>query len=229
MLEFHNVEVSGLETSIIACRYAMMTEMPDLSNEETRRDLFEKGLERAKKLVLANDNDEGIHCHANFRTGIRVEFDMKYTQYITKQIQRYHWFDYVSSSSMMHKITKMDFSKCCTKYVSKNAIDEVTKWKDLYNHIVENKIESYTFDNGVNTFTTDNFADTKYVAMMLIISNCPMGAELFVHVNTNYEQLCTMYHQRVHHKLREDWGAFCDMVKSLPYAEDLILARKEKK
>lgn len=203
MLEFHNVEVYGLEQAVSSCRYAMMTEMPDYSSDATKSELFRKGLERAKKLVAANNNTDGVHCHANFRTGISVHFDMKYSQYITKQLQRYHWLQYVSSSSMMHKITKMDFSKCCNKYV----LDEV---KYMMRNLVADYNEAPTYE--------------KY---MTIISNCPMGAELFVHVNTNYEQLHTMYCQRKHHKLQEDYKAFTDMVEALPYAKELIIGEEQ--
>lgn len=207
-----------LKESVIACRNAMRTEKPEYTDEE-----FEKSLERAKKLVKANDNKEGVHCHANFRTGIRVSFDLVYTQYITKQLQRYHWFDYVSSSSMMHRITKMDFSKCCNRYVTQNMIDEVNHHVSVYNRIVEEKTERHEFALRGETILATNHADCKYYAFMMVISNCPMGAELFVRVSTNYEQLATIYRQRQHHKLREDWGAFCEFVESLPYAEELIV------
>ena len=32
-----------------------------------------------------------------------------------------------------------------------------------------------------------------------------------------------MYKQRKNHKLKEDYGNFCAMVESLPYAKELIL------
>lgn len=41
-------------------------------------------------------------------------------------------------------------------------------------------------------------------------------------VTMNYENLRSMYHQRENHKLTE-WHAFCDWVKSLPYAQELII------
>ena len=41
-------------------------------------------------------------------------------------------------------------------------------------------------------------------------------------VTLNYEVLRTMYSQRKHHRLVE-WHKFCDWVKTLPYAEELIL------
>lgn len=220
MLEFSNVKVYDLRESIISCRNAMRLEAPDYNSEEE----FNKGLDRAKKLVNASKNDNNVKCHDNFLTGIRVSFDMKYTQYISKQFQRYHWFDYVSSSSLMHRITKMDFSKCCNKYVSQTSIDEVTKWVNIYNNIVNNHIEEYVFDTGKEKFHTYAYKDTIYTAFMLVISNCPMGTELFVRVSTNYKQLQTIYYQRKHHKLHEDYNAFIDMVKSLPYAKELILS-----
>lgn len=220
MLEFSNVKVYDLRESIISCRNAMRLEAPDYNSEEE----FNKGLDRAKKLVNASKNDNNVKCHDNFLTGIRVSFDMKYTQYISKQFQRYHWFDYVSSSSLMHRITKMDFSKCCNKYVSQASIDEVTKWINVYNNIVNNHIEEYIFDTGKEKFHTYAYKDTIYTAFMLVISNCPMGTELFVRVSTNYKQLQTIYYQRKHHKLHEDYNAFIDMVKSLPYAKELILS-----
>lgn len=220
MLEFSNVKVYDLRESIISCRNAMRLEAPDYNSEEE----FNKGLDRAKKLVNASKNDNNVKCHDNFLTGIRVSFDMKYTQYISKQFQRYHWFDYVSSSSLMHRITKMDFSKCCNKYVSQASIDEVTKWVNVYNNILDNHIEEYVFDTGKEKFHTYAYKVTIYTAFMLVISNCPMGTELFVRVSTNYKQLQTIYYQRKHHKLHEDYNAFIDMVKSLPYAKELILS-----
>lgn len=85
MLEIRNTHVYDLKESIIACRNAMRLEMPEYTDEE-----FKKGLERAKKLVQASKNGKMVRCHDNFMTGIRVSFDMKYTQYISKQFQRYH-------------------------------------------------------------------------------------------------------------------------------------------
>jgi hypothetical protein len=57
---------------------------------------------------------------------------------------------------------------------------------------------------------------------MEMVSNCPLGLELFMRISTNYKQLQTIYHQRKHHKLKEDWGAFCEFVENLPYAKEFI-------
>lgn len=193
MLHIENWKVYDLKESVISCRNAMRTELPEYTDKE-----FEKSLERAKKLVKLNLSGN-VRCHANFRKGIRVSFDLKYTQYITKQLQRYHWFDYVSSTSMMHRITKMDFSKCCNKYVLPQTIK-------LMQQLIAEYQES-----------------PSYEGFMCLISNCPMGTELYVRVSTNYEQLSTIYFQRKHHKLKEDYGTLISFIESLPYAKELII------
>lgn len=193
MLEITNCKIYDLKESVISCRNAMRMELPEYTEEE-----FEKSLERAKKLVKANMSGN-VRCHANFRKGIRVSFDLKYSQYITKQLQRYHFFDYVSSTSMMHRITKMDFSKCCNKYVLPQTIQLMQKLIAEYQE------------------------RPSYEGFMRVISNCPMGTELYVRVSTNYEQLATIYWQRKNHKLKEDYGALIAFIESLPYAKELII------
>jgi len=220
MLEISHIKVYDLKESVIACRNAMRLDPPEYTDEE-----FEKSLERAKKLVVASKNSENVKCHDNFLTGIRVSFDLKYTQYITKQFQRYHWFDYVSSNSMMHRLVKMDADKICNKYVSKKCIDTLNADIERYNSIAEwEDFNGATFVLRDGTrLTTQNKGEALYWAYMKCISDCPMGAELFVRVSTNYKQLQTMYWQRKNHKLKEDWGEFCKFVESLPYAKELIL------
>ena len=61
---------------------------------------------------------------------------------------------------------------------------------------------------------------------MRLLSNYPLGIELFMRISTNYKQLQTIYFQRRHHKLQEDWGAFCEMIESLPFAHQLIIGDK---
>lgn len=224
MLEVHNVKVYDLKESVIACRNAMRLEMPEYTDEE-----FEKSLVRAKKLVSASAQSPNVKCHDNFLTGIRVSFDIKYSQYITKQLQRYHWFDYVSSSSMMHRLVKMDADKICNKYVSKACVEQLNKDIEEYNEIAA--MDAYPGEGNPLAFelrdgsviVAETKGDALYYAYMKCISDCPMGAELFVRVSTNYKQLQTMYWQRKNHKLKEDWGAFIKFVESLPYAKELII------
>ena len=41
-------------------------------------------------------------------------------------------------------------------------------------------------------------------------------------VTFNYEVLRNIYHSRKNHKLQE-WHTFCDFIRELPYAKELIL------
>lgn len=195
MLQVKNAKVYDLEESVIACRNAMRTELPEYTEEE-----FQKSLERAKILALTRAGSG----HQNFLSGIRVSFDLIYPNYISPELQRYHWVDIVTSSSKMHTIMKMNFRKCCNKYVTAESIEQMEYLVDCYNGV------------------PDDEPDLKYQCFMKVVSNCPSGIELFMRVSTNYLQLKTIYHQRKNHKLKEDWGEFCRFVEGLPYAKEFI-------
>ena len=210
MLEIKNTKVYDLRESVIACRNAMRLELSDYSDED-----FEKSFERAKKLVQASKNGV-VKCHDNFLTGIRVSFDLKYPQYISPEIQRYHFFDIVTSMSKMHRLTKMDFSKCCNKYVTQASIDQMTQLVADYNMIAN---EVKPLDENAKKL----YATMLYEAWMKVVSNCPAGLEMWERCSTNYKQLQTIYFQRKGHKLKEDWGEFLTWIESLPYAHELII------
>lgn len=200
MLEISNVKVYDLRESIIASGNAMRIEPVPYSDEE-----FEKGLKRMKRLVHSSLSTD-VHCHDNALTGIRVSFDIKYPQYWSLEFQRYHFVDIVTSSSKMHRLCKMNIANACNKYVSNETIEQMEKLVDRYNYAVEKGAEEGVI----------------YENFMKMISNCPMGLELFMRVSTNYKQLQTIYNQRKNHRLKEDWGAFCKMIEELPYFEELI-------
>lgn len=190
-MKISNVKVYDLKESVIACRNAVRLELPEYTEEE-----FQHSLNRAVKLCQVARGE--VKCHANFRTGIRVSFDIVYPNYMSPEMQRYHWFDIVTSSSKMHRIMQMDFDKCCNQWVTAKTISQMKRL-----------IKQYNDDR-----TEENF--------MTVLSNCPLGIQLFMRVSTNYEQLHTIYLQRKHHKLPE-WREFCKWIKTLPYAEELLI------
>lgn len=219
MIEISNVKVYDLKESVIASGNAMRIEPVEYTEEE-----FEKGINRMKRLVHSSQSTD-VHCHDNALTGIRVSFDIKYPQYWSMEFQRYHFADIVTSSSKMHRLCKMDISKACNKYVSKEVIDNLRKIVNTYNTVVgDASIKSYTFFNNETQKleTIEGNDNIAYTLFMQMISNCPMGLELFMRVSTNYKQLQTIYYQRKNHKLKEDWGQFCKMIEELPYFNELI-------
>jgi len=124
MLKIKNVNVYGLEESVIASGYPMKANI-----EDTLLLVEEKDKRRAIKLgnVLIGSG------HDNFLKGIIVQFDVTYPQYWTPQFQRYHFADIVSSQSKMHRLTKMDIKNSCNKYVLPENIDLLNKLIETYN------------------------------------------------------------------------------------------------
>ena len=193
MPHISNWKVYDLKESVIACRNAMRTEMPQYTEKE-----FLESLPRAIKLAKCG----GGSGHSNFRKGIRVSFDIKYPNYISPEMQRYGFLDIVCSSSKIHRLVKMDMDACFNEYVCVGAKEMMKELIAQYNE------------------------NPCYNAFMRVLSNCPQGIELFMRCSTNYEQLATIYRQRINHKLHE-WHIFCDWIASLPYAHELILCDHE--
>lgn len=190
MVEITNVKVYELKESIIACRNAMRTELPDYYDY----DEFKNSLSRAVSLAKSPSNSG----HPNFLTGIRVAFDIKYPNYFSPELQRYHFIDIVTSSSKMHKLSGIVAKGSFNKYVLPETITMVQGLADKFNE------------------------DPSYENRITLLSNCPQGIELFMRCNTNYMQLRNLYHQRKNHRLTEDWGEFCNMIRELPYFEEFI-------
>lgn len=220
MLRVKNVKVYDLEESVISCRNAMRLELPEYTEQE-----FKDSLERAKKLAQTKTGSG----HQTFLSGIRVSFDLIYPNYVSPELQRYHWVDIVTSASKMHRLMEMDLDMVCNKYVPKVFIDEMRKLIDRYRRIKaadDDKFQGAVFwlrDGEVIKAETKD--DALYYSFMECISACPQGIELFMRISTNYLQLKNIYHQRKNHKLREDWvEGFCvDFIEKLPYFTDFIL------
>lgn len=190
MLQIENWKVYDLKESVIACRNAMRITPAQITDEE-----FNASMPRA--IILANSPSGS--GHQTFLSGIRVSFDIKYPNYISPELQRYHWIDIVSSSSKMHRLSSMDMDTCFNKYVTDESKEQMKRLVKKFN-------------------------DTKsYEDFMVMLSNCPQGIELFMRVSTNYLQLRTLYMQRKTHKLKEDYGAVCEFIEKLPYANEFII------
>lgn len=190
MLQIDNWKVYDLKESVIACRNAMRITPAQITDEE-----FNASMPRA--IMLANSPSGS--GHQTFLSGIRVSFDIKYPNYISPELQRYHWIDIVSSSSKMHRLSSMDMNACFNKYVTDESKEQMKRLVKKFN-------------------------ETKsYEDFMVMLSNCPQGIELFMRVSTNYLQLRTLYRQRKNHKLKEDWGAVFEFIEKLPYANEFII------
>lgn len=185
-----NTKVYGLDESIIRSKYPKAVDISELNTDIT------PGI-----LALAqSDMGEG---HDNFLNGIIVQFDLTYSIKAWVEAQRYHFLDFVSSQSTMHKIALFDIDKQCCKYVTEATIAEVNRLKDIYN---------------ANP-TPENYLTLLY--------NVPTGFRYTAGMTTNYRQLKTIRNQRPGHRIPE-WPLFCKWIDSLPHSE-LITGKTPKK
>lgn len=230
MTEIKDVKVYDLEECIIASGYAMRTEPYNYLEESVDGNL-DHHIERCKKLVKASKNSD-IHCHDNFLTGIRVSFDIKYPQYLSPEMQRYHFYDIVTSMSKMHRLSKMTLRKATNKYTSPESILEAQKQIDKYNELLaDSSITKYSYWDTSTKYNkkivVEGREEALYTAFMVMLSSIPLGLELWMRVSTNYKQLQTIYYQRRHHRLKDDWNAIIKMIETLPYFKEFILGESK--
>lgn len=180
-----NVKVYGLEDSIKASKYPMSVDIEKCTDEITPR-------------VKSLGSSEIGTGHDQFLIGIIVQFDLSFTIKAWVEAERYHFFDFVSSQSTMHRIGKFSLTLQCNDYVDSTLIN-----------IVQSKKLAYEANP-----TPENYLKLLY--------NIPVGFQLTARMTTNYRQLKTIYHQRKNHRLPE-WREFCEWIETLPRFKELIL------
>lgn len=203
-----NVDIYDLEKSILASGYPMRTIIPD-------RDITEKDLARCKNLVNATKTGNG--AHAQFMTGIRVNFDLTFSNKAWVEAERYRFLEFVSSQSTMHRITKFDLDNQYNKYVDPRIIEIMKSKVQEYNKVMELR-DSYDKDDQRREDLTEWLKD----AYLEILYSNPAGFMLTARMTTNYRCLRNIYMQRKDHRLPE-WRAFCKWIETLPYAQELLI------
>ena len=200
VIKVDNVRIYGIEESIIASGYPMQTETFNM-NEINLKD---KDLKRAMHL----GNAVAGSGHDCFTKGITVQFDLQVPEYIWRQLDRYHFIDYVSSQSKMHRILKIDIDKACNKYVTETSINLLNYLIEEYNKINNDTDFKVKLRNG-------EVVTNKEDVFNMIIANTPSGIMLTARMTTNYLQLKSIVGQRNNHKMQE-WRLLCDYFKTLP-------------
>ena len=186
-----NTEVYGLSKTCIASGNPMRTEMADNTKEPTEKDI--------KRLINLSNTKIG-EGHDNALNGIIVQFDLYAPLYMWKQLQRYHFLDFISSCSTMHCLSKFNVAEHCTKDVDKEILNRYQYLLDEYNNSVEKSKEQWR----------------------TLVASLPSGFILGATMTTNYRQLKTIYFQRKNHKLSE-WHEFCSWCETLPMFKELVL------
>ena len=184
-----NVNVYGLENAIKCSKYPMSVDVLTLNTDITNT---------VKRLGNAQKGSG----HDNFLKGIIVQFDLTMTPKMSVELERYHFIDFISSQSTMHRITKFDLDKAYIEYVDKRIID-----------IMKDKVAQY--NNEIDK-------EKKEKLYLEILYSNPCGFKLTAGMTTNYQQLKTIYYQRKNHRLPE-WRTFCEWIETLPYFKEICL------
>lgn len=184
----NNVRVYGLEESIKASKYPMSTDINLLNSKITN----------TVKTLGSSKKGEG---HDQFLTGIVVQFDLTFSLKAWTEAQRYHFLDFVSSQSTMHKITKFRIINQCNSYVTQKALENLWELITQYN------------------------ADPTPERYLSVLYNIPVGFQLTARMTTNYRQLKTIYYQRRNHRLPE-WRSFCEWIEALPHFKEIVLGEE---
>ena len=209
-----NVDIYDLEKSILASGYPMRTIIPD-------RDITEKDLARCKNLVNATKTGNG--AHAQFMTGIRVNFDLTFSNKAWVEAERYRFLEFVSSQSTMHRITKFDLDNQYNEYVDPRIIEIMKSKVQEYNKVMELR-DSYDKDDqhNISPQLREDLTEWLKNAYLEILYSNPAGFTLTARMTTNYRCLRNIYIQRKDHRLPE-WRAFCKWIETLPYAQELLI------
>lgn len=177
--KIENIEVFGLRRSIVASGNPMRTTIREEASYE------DKDLVRAFKLGSV-DNGTG---HDNFLKGITVYMDIYAPLFMWKQLQRYHWFEIVSSQSTMHSLKRFN--------IEEQVVSDVDP-------IIMQRYNELLLD-----YKQEKDKDLQKEKWRTLIASLPSGFILGATIVTNYLQLKTICKQRKNHKLKE-WKVFID-------------------
>lgn len=203
MKPISNIKVYDLEESMRAAGYPMRTDLDETLD-------FTKDWGRAQRLTKASRFNA---AHAQFLTGIVVNFDLTFSNKAWIEAERYRFLNFVSSQSTMHCITKFGLRKQCNEYVDERIITIVQEYIDLYNSLTAQDEETIEFKKNL---------------YLKILYNLPPGFQLTARMTTNYRCLLNIYNQRHDHILPE-WREFCNqLLEELPFFKELVEAYMNK-
>ena len=203
MKPISNIKVYDLEGSMRAAGYPMRTDLDETPD-------FTKDWSRAQRLTKASRFNA---AHAQFLTGIVVNFDLTFSNKAWIEAERYRFLNFISSQSTMHCITKFGLRKQCNEYVDERIITIVQEYIDLYNSLTAQDEETIEFKKNL---------------YLKILYNLPSGFQLTARMTTNYRCLLNIYNQRHDHRLPE-WREFCNqLLEELPFFRELVEAYMNK-
>lgn len=209
LMKIENVQVFGFAGALRGMRNPKESWVKNDTTEDVTKQEFHIG-ENDMQLATALIN--GGAEHRKFLRMIHVQFDITLPRFVWSEFDTYH-HNTKNSCSTMHKLL------AAGKPITLEMFDYDDSCEDIIK-IVVNRLEA--------------------LRKQYIKKDCPNKNEILLEakrilpesflqmrtVDTNYEELKTIYFQRRYHRLPH-WHEFCKWVESLPYAKEFITNEKK--
>lgn len=207
MLKVERVSVMNFENAIRGARNPLNSWAKSDSkyDENGNYILGPNDLDLARRLAHAGSD------HRKFVRQIFVSLDITAPLYWWKEFDTYKVGTVANSCSTMHKIHSKQFERDDFSYdrlddAGLEALDRLIEFLEAERvKFCEDKTNKQAWHNMIQLLPT-SFNQMRTVTL-------------------NYECLISMYYARKSHKLAE-WHTLCDWIKTLPYAEDIILVKE---
>lgn len=214
-MKFEHASVYNFENVVRAVRHPL--ESYDKSDsywgEDGKFVVGEKDLKLMKNLINAAVQDKS-NSHSKFLRQIMVSVDITAPMYWFQEHDTYKVGTTANSTSKMHRLANTQITMECF---------ETDDYSDMYK---PRHLDLFLEDIEELRRLYNSSGDKGYWKEM--IRWLPEGWLQTRTVTLNYQVLRQMYFDRRSHRLSE-WHQFCDWIKTLPYAEDLITYEGEHK
>ena len=207
MIDFDKCYVMNFENAMRGARNPMNSwERADsYYDDKGQYILGENDLSLAKRLRNAGTSD-----HRKFIRQIMLSVDITAPLYWWKEYDTYKVATVANSTSTMHKIHSKPFeiNDFSHDHLSENGLNIL---KNIVNELEKIRLE---------------YIEKKDKALWYdLIQLLPSSYNQMRTCTLNYETLVNIYKSRKNHKL-EEWRSFCEWIKTLPYAKEIIIAEE---
>ena len=212
MIKIENIDVYGWEAAIRGARNPMNSwdksdsVFKGYNGKIENTSIGKNDLELMQKLIKAGSE------HRKFLRQIFVSVDITAPLFWWKEFDTYKIGTVSNSCSTMHKLASTPITIDCfemgdfTPFIDNFKID--LSWRTVVSYL-EQLRQKY-----------NETKDKRYWKELIRL--LPESWLQKRTITMNYENILNMYRQRKNHKLTEWSKSFCDWVKTLPYAEELI-------
>ena len=205
MIKMERTSVMNFENAIRGARNPLNSwnRMDSYYDEDGNFVLGPNDLDLAVRLRKAGSD------HRKFVRQIFVSVDITAPLYWWKEYDTYKVATVANSTSTMHKIHSKPFS------MEDFCHDHMTPKTLAFMETVVEQLEQIRKKYMEQGKQKEDWYD--------LIQLLPSSYNQMRTCSFNYETLINIYHARKAHKLAE-WHEFCDWIKTLPYAKELIIA-----